>query len=87
MRKPSTRTRTKPQSQLLVSRALIKEEHHQRFVQSVKARREGAHLAHLLASLTSLVPKEIPADIIREFHAAAKRASKTGPRRRIRVTR
>jgi len=88
MRKPSTRTRTKPESQLLISRALIKKEHHQRFVQLVKAGRENARMAHLLAPLTgAVVPKNIPASIIREFKAAAKRASKMGPRRAIRITR
>jgi hypothetical protein len=85
MSKPSTRARSKPKSPLLISRALMEKENRQRAQRSLRTRHENARKAHLLASLSNLTPEKIPAAVIREFKAAAKFASKAGPRKTIRV--
>jgi hypothetical protein len=66
---------------------LIQKENHQRAVRSMKTRHENARMANLLASFANRAPKKLPVAIIREFQAAAKRASKTAPRKTKRVTR
>jgi hypothetical protein len=85
MSKPSTRDGRKSRSPLLISRALIEKENRQRALRSLRTRHENARKAQLLSSLSNLIPKKIPAAVIKEFKAAAKLASKAGPRRTIRV--
>jgi len=86
MAKRSTQKRGKSASSLLISRALMKKEIQDRARRSREAVHQNAHMAHLLGSLNNLVPDKIPTAVIRQFRAAAKRASKRVSLKPIRVT-
>jgi len=87
MPKRSNRARSKFQPAPPLSRALSKKEHDARFMQLLKASRENGRMARRMASLMGLTPTEIPAALIREMRAAAKRASEPASRKPSRLER
>jgi len=69
------------------SRAANKKEHHQRFLQLVKAHREQARMAAKVVSLAGWIPEKIPDSVLREMRAAVERATKSQPRKKTRLAR
>ena len=68
---------------LQLSRASIKKENRRRFLQLVQAARQNRPLLKQLASLNDSIPEKLPAALLREMKAAAKRASKRGVRKNL----
>ena len=87
MPRSKSQTSSAQPATLKLSRAAIKKEHHQRFLQLVEASRQQARMAGMFAALAGRIPEKIPAGLLREMRAAVKRASKARPGKNKRLAR